>query len=249
MKKMFILSMLVLGLVISPLYTATSEAAYSSSVYNSQKIMSKFAIPTGPIDGNLGPQTRRGLCIFRYMSGLSVSLKTLDSTTYSKLKSYNTTYSSLSTIPARMSTSTNQILVAHETCQAMTFSKKAANGKHYYAKVMAISTGVTGHGTPNGTYSLNKTKLGWSCSTTYNTTCKTQTTGKYLSHGSYGNMYNYRWFNSSKYGIHGSTSVPTYPASHGCVRVTVSDSDWMYANVGNGSIVPKLVVTGAYVGY
>lgn len=31
--------------------------------------------------------------------------------------------------------------------------------------------------------------------------------------------------------LHGSTSVPTYPASHGCIRVRVSDSDWLYHNV------------------
>lgn len=249
MKNLLIVAIMVTGLVISPIYTATSEAAYSSTVYNSQKIMAKFGIPAGPVDGNLGPQTRRGLCIFRYMSGLPVNLDALDTTTYNKLKSFDTTYTSVSKIPARMSTTTSEILVAHETCQAMTFSKKASNGKHYYARVFPISTGMAGHGTPNGTYNLNKTKLGWTCSTTYSSSCKTQTTGKYLSEGSYGNMYNYRWFLSSAYGIHGSTSVPTKPASHGCVRVTVSDSDWMYANVGNGSIVPKLIVTGAYVGY
>ncbi len=145
-------------MVVSPFYPATSVAAYSSTVYNSQKIMTKFGIPAGPVDGNQGPQTRRGLCIFRYMSGLPVNRNSLDTTTYNKLKSYNTAYTSITKIPARYSTSNSEILVAHETCQAMTFSKKASNGKHYYSRVLAISTGMTGHGTPNGTYKPRQNK-------------------------------------------------------------------------------------------
>jgi len=42
--------------------------------------------------------------------------------------------------------------------------------------------------------------------------------------------------------VHGSTSVPTYPASHGCIRVTVNDSDWLYHNVDRMPIF----ITGKY---
>jgi lipoprotein-anchoring transpeptidase ErfK/SrfK len=30
------------------------------------------------------------------------------------------------------------------------------------------------------------------------------------------------------YAIHGFPSVPTYPASHGCVRVPIWIADWLY---------------------
>lgn len=37
--------------------------------------------------------------------------------------------------------------------------------------------------------------------------------------------------------IHGSNSVPTYPASHGCVRVTRDDARWLFERVGVGTTV------------
>jgi lipoprotein-anchoring transpeptidase ErfK/SrfK len=35
----------------------------------------------------------------------------------------------------------------------------------------------------------------------------------------------------------GRGSVPAYPASHGCVRVSLGDADWLYARVGIGTPV------------
>jgi peptidoglycan hydrolase-like protein with peptidoglycan-binding domain len=37
--------------------------------------------------------------------------------------------------------------------------------------------------------------------------------------------------------IHGSASVPAYPASHGCVRTANPDQDWIFDNVPNGATV------------
>ena len=35
------------------------------------------------------------------------------------------------------------------------------------------------------------------------------------------------WYFKGGFAIHGSSSVPAYPASHGCVRVTNWDADWL----------------------
>ena len=48
----------------------------------------------------------------------------------------------------------------------------------------------------------------------------------------YDPMYFYRGF-----AIHGSPSVPPWPASHGCVRVTRADAAWLIANVPDGTPV------------
>ena len=257
MKKLFILSAAMLALT---LVTPASTYAYSTStIREAQNIMRKYGLPTGTADGIEGPMTRRGLCIFRYMSGMKVTRTNLDSATLSKLRSYNKSYSSITKIPTKYTSSAWEKIVAHETCQAMTFSRRVSSNttKHRFWKVVAISTGINAHeckngagktvtcNTPNGTYRLNNTLPGWTCSTIYPETCRRQTTGDNIRYGNYGNMYNFRKFYYG-YGIHGSTSVPTYPASHGCIRVSVKDSDWMYRNVGNGSIVPSLTVTGAY---
>lgn len=42
------------------------------------------------------------------------------------------------------------------------------------------------------------------------------------------------WYFDGPYAIHGSLSVPAYPASHGCVRVTVRDADWLSERISIG---------------
>jgi peptidoglycan hydrolase-like protein with peptidoglycan-binding domain len=51
-----------------------------------------------------------------------------------------------------------------------------------------------------------------------------------------GTLINPLYFNGG-YAIHGSPSVPAYPASHGCVRVTNTASDWIFDNVKDGTPV------------
>ena len=42
------------------------------------------------------------------------------------------------------------------------------------------------------------------------------------------------WYFTGGYAIHGSPSVPSYPASHGCIRVTIWDSDWLESRLAIG---------------
>jgi peptidoglycan hydrolase-like protein with peptidoglycan-binding domain len=44
--------------------------------------------------------------------------------------------------------------------------------------------------------------------------------------------------------IHGSNSVPAYPASHGCVRVSNADEDWLFPLVAVGTPVILYDTTG-----
>ena len=64
-------------------------------------------------------------------------------------------------------------------------------------------------GTPHGDFQLNWRQYGWNCDST---------TGWCV--------YNY-WGFTRFYGIHGYRNVPAYPASHGCTRVHLWDSDWL----------------------
>lgn len=68
--------------------------------------------------------------------------------------------------------------------------------------------------TPEGRFAFNRQRSGW--------------------HRSYlGFMYAPFYFRGG-YAIHGSGSVPAYPASHGCVRVTIDDMDYLrrYVHLG-----------------
>jgi peptidoglycan hydrolase-like protein with peptidoglycan-binding domain len=52
-----------------------------------------------------------------------------------------------------------------------------------------------------------------------------------------GTLYRPAYFNNSGYAIHGEGEVPSYPASHGCVRITVPAMDRMYSKLTVGMSV------------
>lgn len=76
--------------------------------------------------------------------------------------------------------------------------------------------------TPGGAYRVRVRTPGW-------------TTG-YL-----GRFYNGLFFNGG-IGVHGSTSVPAYPASHGCVRIPMHSAEWLFGRVPHGT--PVYVLNG-----
>lgn len=244
--KITVLALAIVGLAIP---AQNVEAATTAEVREAQTIMTKFGLPTGPVDGYMGPQTQRGLCAFRYISGMTVSRSsTIDSTLMNKLRQYDSQYSSLQQVPTRKNLS-QEHMVAQKTCQVMFH---AMNGK--FTKAMAMSTGSDSVGieTPNeprysdqSYYTLGGTNRGWHCSNQYPDSCRTETAGRFSYISDYGNMYNIRWMHDGGLYVHGSMRVPTYPGSAGCIRVSPADSDWMWDNVGNyGSI--RLYVEGAY---
>lgn len=71
--------------------------------------------------------------------------------------------------------------------------------------------------TPRGTYRIGRRVNGWRT-------------------GALGRMYNPLYFTGG-FAIHGSGSVPRYPASHGCVRVTIATARWLPSAVPNGTPV------------
>ena len=81
--------------------------------------------------------------------------------------------------------------------------------------ILPISSGRAGYDTPTGYYSVESFLPGW-----HEVVNKPWT----------GMMYNSVYFWRS-YAIHGSTSVPSFPASHGCIRITSWDADLVYPNV------------------
>jgi hypothetical protein len=49
--------------------------------------------------------------------------------------------------------------------------------------------------------------------------------------GHLGDLYNPVFFHEGGYAVHGDSSVPPYPASHGCIRITIYDSVWFEETV------------------
>ena len=55
-------------------------------------------------------------------------------------------------------------------------------------------------------------------------------------HADLGTLYDPQYFYKG-WAIHGSNSVPAYPASHGCTRVTRTDAKWLLGQIGVGTQV------------
>ncbi len=97
---------------------------------------------------------------------------------------------------------------------------KVRGGK--VAGVLPVSTGATGN-TPEGVHEIR-----W----------KAPATTTWLGPGI---LYRTLTFWGNAFAIHGWSSVPAYPASHGCVRVPIWTADWLYdrSPVGETVIVHR----------
>lgn len=226
------------GPVLAPAPEAALRGAPDPKVKRAQQIMTKFGIPAGAADGLSGPQTVQGLCAFRRIAGLSIHRGSLDTGTYNKLVEFDSKYATLQQIPGTSYQGKSTYVHVQQRCQTMFYVVNKT-----WQKVLPVSTGVKGHLTPSGSYTLGNTLKGWWCSTLYPESCRKQTTGEFVNVSNYGNMYNPRQVVGAIY-VHGSTSVPTSPASHGCIRVTVANSDWLYHNVDRLPIF----ISGSYWG-
>ncbi|HEY7136690.1 MAG TPA: L,D-transpeptidase [Acidimicrobiia bacterium] len=80
-----------------------------------------------------------------------------------------------------------------------------------------VSTGKPSTPTVQGRFTIYSMQSGW-------------------VHTQNGSVYKPLWFHGN-YGVHGFGSVPSYPASHGCVRVPVGTQDQVFANAYVGMAV------------
>jgi lipoprotein-anchoring transpeptidase ErfK/SrfK len=81
-------------------------------------------------------------------------------------------------------------------------------------KILAVSTGTSTTPTPTGTFRLYRFDPGWHTS-------------------SLGRLYNAEYFVGG-YAIHGSLSIPAQPASHGCIRMSMTSAEWFPSHVTKG---------------
>ena len=117
----------------------------------------------------------------------------------------------------------------NKQANCVTIYKKDASGKYKAVKAMVCSTGVA---TNLGTFSLGE-KMRWH---TLDGPCY----GQYCTRIYGGVLFHSVWYTG--YNDPSTLSISSYnklgtTASHGCVRLTVADAQWIYDNVPSGTQV------------
>lgn len=124
--------------------------------------------------------------------------------------------------------SSTKYLINVSLTNQKTYVYKGKKNKWLLLKVFPCSTGIEGEETPVGSFSIQE-KGDWFFSNKYNQGGKywTQIVGDVLFHSVP--------FDRDK------TTVVDYtlnkPASHGCIRLSIADSKWIYNNIPKGSKV------------
>ncbi len=81
-------------------------------------------------------------------------------------------------------------------------------------RILPVASGTSETPTPTGEFRIFRQESGW-----------------HTSH--LGRLHNAQYFVGG-YAIHGSTSVPPEPASHGCIRIPMTASEWFPSQVTKG---------------
>jgi len=153
---------------------------------------------TGAINGNFTHDTTEALWAFQAINGLTVDgvVGPVTRNALAHPRSYKPHNSNVAT---RIEVNINakvQVLVYYKDHAIALISHVSSGGGYYFC-----STHGCGYArTPTGTYTANIFVPGW----------VTVPLGK---------MYNPVFFIGTSFAIHGDTSVPVTPASHGCIRI------------------------------
>jgi hypothetical protein len=211
--RLLVVVALMLGLMAAG--PAPAHAVSEERVREVQQNLRRLGIHI-TVDGVEGPRTRQAVCAARRLLR------------YKRVSRSRITWEDVTAI--RKATTWkkprhgNTYLWVDRRCQML---YQAKGGE--FIRVLKASTGKPGHRTPGGTYWITWRWPGWHDSS------------EYPSDSGNGNMYNSMYFKSGGYAIHGSRSVPYYPASHGCVRVTVWAADRLWNSVPVGT---KVIIFG-----
>lgn len=167
------------------------------------------------VDGEYGPTTKQAVMAFQKWTGLdptgSVNQATADALTLAMAR------------PVGRSTSSGVVVEIDKTRQVMLIT---AGGKLVWA--INVSTGSGQYYLEKNQKDPNKWEIGRSLTPSGQFKVQRERAEGWWD-GDLGKIYRPKYFNGG-IAIHGSTSIPNYAASHGCVRVSVAAMDMIWAS-------------------
>jgi hypothetical protein len=170
-----------------------------------QRRLANLDYYVGPIDGIYGNLTEQAVTAFQKLHGLSRDA-VVGPSVRERLANPRPFYPRSSSGTWMEVDETRQIMarVVNGEVQEIFNTSTGTEEPYYYNGQRYIGD------TPNGTHEIFRQIDGWRTS-------------------NLGRLYRPKYFTTGGHAIHGYTSVPPYPASHGCVRVSIPAMDYLWA--------------------
>ena len=198
----------------TPRATPRRPAPPSYDVRAVQRQLTELRYYIGAIDGERGGQMRSAVMAFQKVNGLAAD-GSVGKATLAALKAPKAPVLRGSGPADRVEVDlTKQVLyVVKGGKVSRILPVSSGNGERYLQKSGAKATALT----PVGYFRVQRRIVG-------------------ERKADLGTLYDPQYFYKG-WAIHGSNSVPAYPASHGCVRVTRTDATWLLGQIGVGTTV------------
>jgi lipoprotein-anchoring transpeptidase ErfK/SrfK len=176
-----------------------------TAVVSLQKRLAALGYWVGAIDGVYGPDTAHAVTALQKVAGLARDGVVGPRTSAALAKGVRPKARTTRGDVIEIDLAHQVLLVVHTGHVRLIFDTSTGSGAYYY------SQGSTHHAvTPKGVYHVFRAVNGWDS-------------------GPLGKLYRPRYFNGG-IAVHGYPTVPSQPASHGCVRVTIHAMDYLWAH-------------------
>jgi N-acetylmuramoyl-L-alanine amidase len=205
----------VLTVVPDPVPVAAGSQGFE--VVRLQRKLFDVGVYRGAIDGDYGPQTKAAVVAAHKLFGteretawLAEDWRLVDSLDHSAILGRNVE----ETDRVEVDIERQVMFIIRDSDVAAIVPVSTGNGERYWSQNGGVGGGYVNATTPRGDYTLFRHVDGWRTN--------------YL-----GRLYK-PWYFTPYYAVHGSSSVPARPASHGCVRVPTWESNHLddYLDIG-----------------
>lgn len=187
-----------------------------SAVVTLQRRLTYLGYWLGAVDGIFGDLTRQAVVAIQKVAGVSRD-GIVGPVTWSKLNAgVRPSARSRSGHVIEINKPRQVLLVVDSGRVTRIFNTSTGSGQRYYSQG-AWHVAVT----PSGSFRVFRQVNGW-------------------DNSPLGRLYRPKYFNGG-IAVHGYTSVPSYPASHGCVRISIPAMDLMWRAGGLAIGTPVLV--------
>jgi lipoprotein-anchoring transpeptidase ErfK/SrfK len=199
---------------VTPPPTQPPKPAFSYDVAAAQRTLTDLRYYVGPADGKPGAAMRNAVMAFQKVQGLPAD-GVVGPATLAALAN--------PTRPALKATAPASRVEVDLTKQVLYVVKGGE-----IARIMPVSSGNgASYKQKNGVKARSLTPVGW---------YKIERRIVGVREADLGTLYDPQYFYRG-WAIHGSNSVPAYPASHGCIRVPRPDAKWLLNEISVGMSV------------